>query len=112
MVLLHAYSSTNSGDGLLVEEAVKLVRSVDPSSTVTILALDPDSFADGPRRTHVNPFTLKRETLRSLDLASRSIASVLRGGRLPKAARLLISNADLVVGVGVVISAAATRSRL
>ncbi len=52
VLLLHGYSATNAGDGLLVEESITLIREVLGSAVeVTLLASRPETFSsydDGP----------------------------------------------------------------
>jgi polysaccharide pyruvyl transferase WcaK-like protein len=43
--LLHAYSSHNSGDGLLVKLSLKAIRSAGVTRTITVVCLDKASFA-------------------------------------------------------------------
>ena len=45
ILLLHAYSAHNRGDGLLVNESVALIRSVFDDVELEIVASDPDSFS-------------------------------------------------------------------
>jgi polysaccharide pyruvyl transferase WcaK-like protein len=52
--VLHAYSRSNSGDGLLVDLTLdRLARSGIATSDVVLLALDPDSFPEIPHRMAV-----------------------------------------------------------
>ena len=44
ILLLHAYSAHNRGDGLLVDESVALIRSVFDDVELEVVASDPDSF--------------------------------------------------------------------
>jgi polysaccharide pyruvyl transferase WcaK-like protein len=47
VLLLHAYSAANAGDGLLVEESVGILREAFGQKTeITVCARYPDSFAD------------------------------------------------------------------
>ncbi|TDL37468.1 polysaccharide pyruvyl transferase family protein [Kocuria rosea] len=46
VLLLHAYSAQNSGDGLLVELAKNLLLEARPGTTVTTVAIDATSFPD------------------------------------------------------------------
>lgn len=49
--VLHAYSRTNSGDGLLVDLTLeRLARAGVTLDDVLLVALDPDSFPEVPRR--------------------------------------------------------------
>ncbi|HEX5365473.1 MAG TPA: polysaccharide pyruvyl transferase family protein [Acidimicrobiales bacterium] len=49
--VLHAYSRANAGDGLLVDLTLdRLARAGVDRADVLLVALDPDSFADVPRR--------------------------------------------------------------
>ena len=43
--LLHAYSSNNSGDGLLVKLSLKAIRAAGVTRTITVVCLDKASFA-------------------------------------------------------------------
>src|SRR5471032_360008 len=43
--LLHAYSSHNSGDGLLVKLSLKAIRAAGVTRTITVVCLDKVSFA-------------------------------------------------------------------
>ena len=43
--LLHAYSSHNSGDGLLVKLSLKAIRAAGVTRTITVVCLDKASFA-------------------------------------------------------------------
>ncbi|WP_375507629.1 polysaccharide pyruvyl transferase family protein [uncultured Caballeronia sp.] len=43
--LLHAYSSHNSGDGLLVKLSLKAIRDAGITRTITVVCLDKESFA-------------------------------------------------------------------
>ncbi|OZE02533.1 hypothetical protein CH249_11620 [Rhodococcus sp. 05-2255-3B1] len=48
IALIHAYSSLNSGDGLLVDESLALARQAFGSdATIDLFASQPDSFGDG-----------------------------------------------------------------
>ena len=52
--ILHAYSRTNSGDGLLVDLTLeRLARRGVGRDDVVLVALDPDSFAEVPHRLPV-----------------------------------------------------------
>ena len=49
VVLLHAYSSKNSGDGLLVDLSINLLKEAFGEMTrVSIIAADPASFSQYP----------------------------------------------------------------
>ncbi|MUK02266.1 polysaccharide pyruvyl transferase family protein [Vibrio cholerae] len=46
-LILHAYSANNAGDGLLVDEAVKIARQVvGPKGEVVLLASHPETFRE------------------------------------------------------------------
>jgi polysaccharide pyruvyl transferase WcaK-like protein len=52
--MLHAYSRTNAGDGLLVDLTLeRLRRSGHPADDVLLVALDPESFPEVPHRLGV-----------------------------------------------------------
>lgn len=99
-VIAHAYSSTNSGDGLLVEEAINLLEEVDARAEITVLALDPDSFADRLNVQFVHPFTGEARSASNLTVLRLALTSASRGFRLPCATSRLLDEADLIVGVG------------
>ncbi len=99
-VIAHAYSSTNSGDGLLVEEAIHLIEEVDARAEITVLALDPESFTDRANVRYVHPFTGEARSASNLTVLRAALVSVLRGFRLPQKTSRLLDEADLVVGVG------------
>ncbi|MDQ1083860.1 MULTISPECIES: polysaccharide pyruvyl transferase family protein [Microbacterium] len=99
-VIAHAYSSTNSGDGLLVEEAIRLIEEVDERAEVIVLALDPDSFTDRANVRFVHPFTGEARSASNTTVLRAALISVLRGLRLPQKTSRLLDEADLIVGVG------------
>ncbi|HEV7759171.1 MAG TPA: polysaccharide pyruvyl transferase family protein [Acidimicrobiales bacterium] len=52
--LIHAYSRTNAGDGLLVDLALERLRRVGITpDDVLVVALDPDSFPELPHRAAI-----------------------------------------------------------
>ncbi|NNG39269.1 polysaccharide pyruvyl transferase family protein [Flexivirga sp. ID2601S] len=83
VVLLHAYSATNAGDGLLVEEALDLIDEALPGSSVTVAAQHPETFPARPGVEIIDAGFSKRGPGRDL-------------------ARLLctLGDYDLIVGVG------------
>jgi polysaccharide pyruvyl transferase WcaK-like protein len=82
VLILHAYSADNAGDGLLVRETLNLLREALGTFEATMLASRPSSFADlGIRVLPTVP------TLRGWQKETRA---VLRAA----------DNFDLVVGVG------------
>lgn len=98
VVLLHAYSSKNSGDGLLVDLSIKLLKSAFGDTTrVSIIAADPDSF---PQYGSVYPAPVLADTgLARLAGATGLVLPIGRNRRVRELLRILKS-ADLVVGVG------------
>lgn len=83
VVLLHAYSSENLGDGLLVDAALAHIRTaVGPDVEITMFASRPESFSDRDCQL----VSSKPNSLSEL----RTYVSELRNLR----------RADLVVGVG------------
>ncbi|MDF2916475.1 MAG: hypothetical protein K0S70_692 [Microbacterium sp.] len=44
VLILHAYSAENAGDGLLVTETIDLVRAAVPRAELTMIASQPDTF--------------------------------------------------------------------
>lgn len=82
IVILHAYSANNAGDGLLVDAAIELLEEASPGSEYTVLARHPDSFAPRDRTRFVST--------RWTGPGSRQARKVLRS----------LDSFDLVVGVG------------
>lgn len=99
-VILHAYSSTNSGDGLLVDEALGLIRSIDPDGEILVLALDPDSFSDRTDAAFLHPLTGRDRTPGPFTVLTAGALAVLRGLRLPREVSAVVDGADVVLGVG------------
>ncbi|QRR07598.1 polysaccharide pyruvyl transferase family protein [Burkholderia sp. MS455] len=90
VVLLHAYSRSNSGDGLLVDLSIDLLREAFGTNVrTTIVAADPDSFAGSDR------------SIGAPVLAQRSVAGRLAAAvRGPATLSAVLADADLIVGVG------------
>ncbi|QVN15153.1 polysaccharide pyruvyl transferase family protein [Burkholderia cenocepacia] len=98
VALLHAYSARNSGDGLLVDLSVGLLREAFGDAVrVSIVAADPASF---PAYDDVcaAPVLAERGTNRLVAAAAAALP-VRVNGRL-KALRSLLDEVDLIVGVG------------
>lgn len=100
VLVLHAYSPGNSGDGLLVDLAVEHVRQVAPNAFVDVVAADAAAFeaiSDRPNlRFHqwgASDFIGERFGRK----ASMGLAAV---GAIPKRIRQLAERADLIVAVG------------
>lgn len=100
IVLLHAYSSSNSGDGLLVEEAIRLISQVLLEPQIIVLALDPDSFSDFSGVTFLHPLSGETATPSKKRLIVSALRSLLRGSTLPSSVAEVVDSADLIVGVG------------
>ncbi|WP_341317178.1 polysaccharide pyruvyl transferase family protein [Paraburkholderia sp. IMGN_8] len=97
VALLHAYSRRNSGDGLLVDLSVKMVReALGDDTEVTIVAADPESFADFD--TVLGAPVIANKGLGRIVAA----AGVLGSGSTRGTRRLagLLKSVDLIVGVG------------
>lgn len=96
VLLTHAYSATNAGDGLLVDEAVDLVHEALGDAEITVVALDPASFPqmhgvnfvpllNGSRRSIVAALLQDmpwQEDRPSFDIVIAVGGGYLRGGRL------------------------------
>jgi polysaccharide pyruvyl transferase WcaK-like protein len=77
--ILHAYSRSNSGDGLLVDLTLeRLARCGVEPEDVLLVALDPDSFPEVPHRAGVGA--------RGRGLAWELVPAVLRGAALTASA--------------------------
>jgi polysaccharide pyruvyl transferase WcaK-like protein len=98
-LLIHAYSTTNSGDGLLVREAVDLLLSAYPSAHYSVLALDPESFHDAKADSILHPLTGSPKGISSIETLARGAALAFSGRRNHLVQRL-IDEADLVLAVG------------
>lgn len=97
IAVLHAYSSANAGDGLLVEESIRLLQDAFGSDCrFVVAASDPDSFAhldvrvvdSRPRRFRYDRTFLR--FLRRLDTADLVVGvggGYLRAGRLLESAK-------------------------
>ncbi|KWN08352.1 polysaccharide pyruvyl transferase family protein [Burkholderia ubonensis] len=98
VALLHAYSACNSGDGLLVDLSVTLLKEAFGDTTrVSIVAADPASF---PHYDDVRaaPVLADRGAARLRGAAGLALP-VGANGRLRELRRLL-AEADLIAGVG------------
>ncbi|MFE4080504.1 polysaccharide pyruvyl transferase family protein [Paenarthrobacter sp. YIM B13468] len=82
VLVLHAYSATNAGDGLLVEETIGLLREAFVACDITVAALHPGTF-DLPSVTVI-------DAAPSWKGFSRDFRRTLKS----------LSSFDLVVGVG------------
>ncbi|MGS0895675.1 polysaccharide pyruvyl transferase family protein [Burkholderia stagnalis] len=98
VALLHAYSARNSGDGLLVDLSVKLLREAfGDAIRISIIAADPASF---PAHDDVSGApVLADHGARRVTGAARFVLPVRANGRLRDLRRLL-DRVDLIVGVG------------
>ncbi|ROQ06262.1 polysaccharide pyruvyl transferase WcaK-like protein [Rathayibacter sp. PhB93] len=99
IVLVHAYSRTNSGDGLLVDEAVELARQAFPSADFSLVALDPDSFSEDGLSRVIHPLTGNTQSVGTVQSLSAGFRHLVLQSR-PSAVQQLIDSADLVVAVG------------
>lgn len=98
VALLHAYSASNAGDGLLVDLSVSLLREAFGDATrVSIVAADPASF---PGHDDVRPAPVLADGgWRRLAAAAGAALPVRTNGGLRPLVGLL-ERADLIVGVG------------
>lgn len=98
VVLLHAYSSRNSGDGLLVDLSVDLLKQAFGEMTrVSIIAADPASF---PKYPDVYPApVLAEHGVARMCGAAGVMLPIGRNGRTRELLKIL-ATADVVVGVG------------
>ncbi|MBZ5789572.1 polysaccharide pyruvyl transferase family protein [Burkholderia contaminans] len=98
IALLHAYSARNSGDGLLVDLSVGLLREAfGDAIRISIVAADPASF---PAYDDVAAApVLADHGTRRVTGAARFVLPVRANGRLHDLRRLF-DRVDLIVGVG------------
>jgi polysaccharide pyruvyl transferase WcaK-like protein len=52
VVILDAYRRDNAGDGLLVDETARIIREALPGAKITLISMDPSSFAEFPDGLH------------------------------------------------------------
>ncbi|RDS81665.1 polysaccharide pyruvyl transferase family protein [Dyella monticola] len=98
VALLHAYSSRNSGDGLLVDLSVELLRDAfGPATRVSIIAADPASFPNHPD-VHPAP-VLAAAGMPRIAAAAAAVWPVSLNPAV-KSMRNLLRHVDLIVGVG------------
>jgi polysaccharide pyruvyl transferase WcaK-like protein len=97
IVLLHAYSRRNSGDGLLVDLSAALLREAfGPQIRIGVVAADPESF---PEYADVIPAPVIAASGGSRVVAAARTMSRLSTPSLESLRRRLES-ADFIVGVG------------
>lgn len=99
VTLIHAYSTTNSGDGLLVVEAAEIVREAHPAAVITLVAIDPDSFDATQFAAVIHPLSGRSGGMRGITTLARGTFALLLGRR-SAGYRAAVQNADLVVAVG------------
>lgn len=92
-VILDAYRRSNAGDGLLVDEAIKLVREAVPGIDVRLISMDPSGFPEYPNGLH--PVSGTRGRMTPWDLLLR-----LATGRPHPDVSRAINEADVAVAVG------------
>lgn len=100
IVITHAYSSTNSGDGLLVDEARRIALEAFNGATIDLVALDPASFPGPDFSTISHPLSGVSATPRASELLLRAAIAALSGSTVHPQVRDLLSDADLVLAVG------------
>lgn len=93
IVILHAYSSLNSGDGLLVDLAIEVIRrNFGFEVSITVVASDPESFSHLIYPVFPAPIMASSSLSRLKDavFVEHSYSGLSK----------LLSKADLIVGVG------------
>ena len=109
ILLLHAYSAHNRGDGLLVDESVALIRSVFDDVELEVVASDPDSFsylgvpvynAKPGRRGWSREYLRVLRNLDSYDLLVGVGGGYLRAGKPLPARREARGDAEMPAGDG------------
>ncbi|MDR6410124.1 glycosyltransferase [Paraburkholderia terricola] len=83
--LLHAYSSHNSGDGLLVKLSLRAIREAGFSQRITVVCLDPASFVgylDDPQIELISLWQFVAGTLRHAWLRRAPVFFGVGGGYL------------------------------
>ncbi|WP_137807637.1 polysaccharide pyruvyl transferase family protein [Pseudomonas sp. G(2018)] len=93
VTILHGYSASNSGDGLLVDLSIALVlRNFGADTTINVVASDPKSFSYLPYKRYGAPV-----------MAARGLKRVKEAIFLKESyseLEDLLSTTDLIVGVG------------
>ncbi|MFF0817863.1 polysaccharide pyruvyl transferase family protein [Rhodococcus sp. NPDC003318] len=97
VAMLHGYSASNAGDGLLVEESIGLVQeAVGTDATFVLAASDPESFASlgiptvkskPGRRGYAPEYLRLLRTLNDYDLVVGVGGGYLRAGHLEEAVK-------------------------
>ncbi|MBV7478334.1 polysaccharide pyruvyl transferase family protein [Pseudomonas sp. PDM31] len=93
VTILHGYSASNSGDGLLVDLAIALVhRNFGPETTINVVASDPESFSYLPYERYDAPVMAAKGLgrVKQAVFLNQSYAGLAQ----------LLSKSDLIVGVG------------
>lgn len=93
VVILNAYSRTNAGDGLLVDEAAKLIRERFGDVELRLVSMAPESFPEFPGG--LNPIAGPSSDMKPAQL----LRTLLTGKPHPTVAQA-IADADLAVAVG------------
>lgn len=97
IALLHGFSRANSGDGLLVDLTLEaLAEAGVTANECTLLALDPESFADLPHVIRAPGEPTARPSLKLARAGAEVIASLAGGGRVKAA----LAGVDALVAVG------------
>lgn len=99
ILITHAYSSTNAGDGLLVTETLRLCQEAFPRAELTVVALDPDSF--DLKHDVFHPITGSRFSANSAATVRAALVNLALRRRVASPRFYEeVRNADLVVAVG------------
>ncbi|WP_286138789.1 polysaccharide pyruvyl transferase family protein [Arthrobacter sp. OV608] len=98
-MIIHAYSSTNSGDGLLVTEALNILNTAFPDVAVSLVALDPESFHSREFASILHPLSGGLHSISKIETVKLGLVRLVRRDR-PQTIAQLVSEADLIVGVG------------
>jgi polysaccharide pyruvyl transferase WcaK-like protein len=97
MIVLHSYSTKNSGDGLLVDLAVEVAKDTGQNSVDKMIALDKDSFVGFD--SIYEPVIIKGSFLSKISYSVKCIVNVVKrvdifDGYLP------VESSDAVFAVG------------
>lgn len=94
VVLLHAYSPKNAGDGLLVQLAEQLIADALGTTEIVVIAADASAFARADVTQWGGPIAGKAGLSRNLSMVSTVFLGPSRS------IRAAVAKADLVVAVG------------
>ncbi|QOV98106.1 polysaccharide pyruvyl transferase family protein [Rhodococcus pyridinivorans] len=111
ILVTHAYSRLNSGDGLLVDETINVVSRAFPNAKITVVASHPDTFAfDNVRIVSSKPRSwrsLKEYCRLLIQIADFDLVVAVGGGYLRARSGLDLVKMSIIHGPQLVATALA-----